>query len=159
MRTVSSSFINYETRAAALGDGRRVDFVQSSEPGDLAAGVARIAAELEAEAPGDWLLVYIDLAGAGDGHTFVFMLTWADQTAADLTTDGLDAEDLAALAAMASQSEALARASFAANRAAVDAEPPLVAVYEALQSFMAGTSSGTRFVTGSLGELEEFTQE
>jgi hypothetical protein len=151
MRSVSSAGTIYGTKAASLGPGRRVDFVQSAEPGDLAAGVARIAAELDAEAGTDWVLTFIDLAGAGDGHTFVFMLTWADQNAGGIVTDGLDVEDLAPITAMASQSEAIARASFAANAAVV---APAGLFFQALQSFLAGTSSGTRFVTGTVGELE-----
>ena len=132
MRIQSDAGTIYGTREAALGEGRRVDFVESAEPGDLAAGIARIAKELAAESPArSWVLPFIDLAG--------------------VVTNGLSVGDLGDIVAMASQSEALARAAFATERDVV-AEPDLF--FEASQSFLAGTSSGTRFVTASVGELE-----
>jgi hypothetical protein len=154
MRITSNATATYSTRAAAIGPGRRVDFIQAAGPRDLAARIAQLAKELAAEiAEHSWVLTFIDLAGAGDGHTFVFMLTWADETGADISASGLPADDLGATVAQASESEALSLASFGANAGAVRVEDELL-VFDAFQSYLAGTSSGTRFMTGVVGEVE-----
>jgi len=106
-------------------------FVESALPADLAARATTAIAAIA----NTRLITAINLAGGGDGHTFVVEIESA--LIADVTTGGLVPSSTQVQCYMAAQSEALAlarsRVSVPSNRSILDEQ-------------LAGASQGTRFM-------------
>lgn len=100
-----------------------------------------------------WLLTHLELGGGGDGHTFMFTATWADDSNGDVAVSAGGDPDLTADAHfrvyfyLASQADAL--------QAARDQVDELVAarfdeggVQDVVitQTLLAGSPQGTRFM-------------
>jgi len=155
MRAVSQGQLVFSTGAAVTGAGQRTDFVQSSAVSDLLARLVEIVALLQAEQGSDWDLVFVNLAGGGNGAEFVLELRWANNGSAGVDGSGIDGGQVLAFGALASQSAANQLAFIAALAAF---EAPLAANNVVLQqTLLAGASQGTRvgdlvFVTNSGGQ-------
>ena len=106
----------------------------------------------------DWELSHLDLAGAGDGHTFVLNTTWVksdETTAPDLfVRNAMNPSRLAIVFFMAAQAEALAAARQGAQRKLADLfDPPVNATQVAeIQTVLSGAEQGTRVMGGVLAE-------
>lgn len=151
MRTVATSVIPFTSKAQALNDSLRVAlFIESADPVDLQARVAAaLAPFIAAEV---WQMAHADLAGGGDGHTFIF---WAEVYNATVLSGGggLDLlSDFMDRFWMAAQSEALANA----NDATVAAIFPVTELV-LRQTLLGGASQGTRVMGAYLGAIEERT--
>jgi len=155
MRVLDTSAIVFTSKVQALNaTARRSIFVESADPVDLKARVAAAFAALFVESPQVvWTLAHADLAGGGDGHTFVF---WAEAfDPAVLGGDGFALENGEAgestdpLFWMAAQSEALDNV----NSALIASTMPPATEMFIVQTFFGGASQGTRFMGGYFGEV------
>ena len=117
-------------------------FIESADPVDMQ---TRVAAELATRLNVNWTLTHVDLAGGGDGHTFVCTLGFAT---AEVGSGGAPPANTNMFFDLASEASALAVA-----RSTVD--PPIAVLFSAptsadrvdvVQTLMAGAAKGTRFM-------------
>lgn len=139
MRSLSSSIATFGS-ASDLSDVDTV-FIQSANPVDMQ---TQVAAAIAAHPNANWVLSHVDLAGGGDGHTFVCTLVFADA----LIGSGMPPDSTRAFFFMASEASELAVA-----RETVD--PQISALFDApisassvslFQTLAAGAAKGTRFM-------------
>jgi hypothetical protein len=157
MRSISTSDIVYTTAGEVTGAGSQTREVQAADPVIMQAGVAAVLAELSGA---NWVLTHIDLAGGGDGHTFVCTMEFADTVAvAGSTGLVVDPLTLGIFFYMAAQSEALVAARNAVRPAiAALFSPPISATQvDIVQTLVAGASKGTRFMGGLVCQIEVIT--
>jgi hypothetical protein len=140
MRASPDSFIACSTSDEILDtDNRRFIVVQSADPVDLKTQVmAAIAVLLNDDIA--WEIAFVDLAGGGDGHTFVFMMEIVNPAEFE-HADGqsLIAFDMANW--LASEQEALTIVDNAALAASVVGQEAAI-----FQTMVAGACKGTRFM-------------
>jgi hypothetical protein len=134
-------------------DVHQVVYIQSADAEDMQERVQRTIdgfAALNTPTGPNWVLAFLDLSGAGDGHTFVCRLDFADLDQIEFGA-GADPALIRAFFYLASQAEALAAARRAPQReiAAIFDEPAVTNV-QIIQTFLGGASQGTRFMGGLL---------
>jgi hypothetical protein len=119
-----------------------VDFVQAADVLDM----SRLATKALAAIPSANLITAIDLAGAGDGHTFVLMIEHAQATAGapavQNVVGGLVAEDTDLLFYLAGTAEALGVARSLQGLIASGQPAPMTATI--FDELISGASQGTR---------------
>ena len=120
-------------------------FTESADAADMQERFALLQAEME---DGGYFLSHIDLAGGGDGHTFVLHTQWAIPQGAGITfTNGGNPGNFALFFYQAAQAAALAAAR-AVAQAAVAArftEPDVATVLE-VDTYLSGAQMGTRYM-------------
>ena len=139
-------------------------FVQSSEPGDIEAGIEAAVAEIVALnttiTPTDdkYGIAALDLAGGGDGHTFVAQITFTTNLAntlysliygtpsALLDQGGNPPQPFHAGAYLASEKEALAVAQQATYDRLRALDPGPNKQFTVFGNSFAGAAKGTRFM-------------
>jgi len=122
-------------------------FVQSAQADDLEAAFQEVIDEMIA---GSYFLSHIDLAGGGDGHTFMLHTQWAIVQGAGVTfSSGGNPSVFRLFLYQAAQAAALglARAAAQARVAARFTEPDVDTVSE-VDTYLAGAQMGTRFMGG-----------
>ncbi len=167
-RALGNTAVNILDAAALSDDSIRSLFIQAADPETMErlflqqirnfASINNTGAQ-----DTDWRLTHLDLAGAGDGHTFALNTTWAksDQVSApDLVVDnGLNPSRFQAFFFMAAQATALAAARQGAQRRLADLfEDPVNAsqVAEA-QTVFSGAEQGTRVMGGVVAAVSFIT--
>lgn len=173
MRLTSDSQIVYSTKEAALGAGQQTLFVQGSLDGTLSRNVIAglqpiVQANLDPPdgSSREWSPTHLDLAGGGDGSSFMFAIRLADPSQPDVEVNGSEIMEFDVAASGleifpdltetgGAQSEALAARSHAAlitlRSSGLQADAPPVPsdwLVEALvfQTLLAGASSGGDFM-------------
>jgi hypothetical protein len=140
MRSISSAVVIL----ASPSDLEFVDmvFIESADPVDMQ---QRVAVALAAHPNVDWALTHVDLAGGGDGHTFVCTLGFAT---AEIGSGGAPPENTNLFFYMASEASALAVARTTVNPqiAALFSAPISADRVDVDQTLMAGAAKGTRFM-------------
>lgn len=167
-RADGNSTLIYTSKASALDKLQLArGVVQSASPEGLRRQIAQFAAAIVARpiTTSDWEFAFIDLAGGGDGHTFVAVLEAADDQSGGPfpNANGIEANKLPPGPAtwIGSQSEALDKRNDAEEVRFDDDladlfDPPVTTVSE---TFLAGASQGTRFMGMFVGESEEEEEE
>jgi hypothetical protein len=124
-------------------------YFESADPADLEAKVAAALVALALEQSDDtaWAIVFADLAGGGDGHSFVFNMVVANQLSTPAATASpVPVGNARFVFYLASQAEALEAAAAAAD-ARLDIPVGFSATYQ--QSWLHGASQGTRVMGGA----------
>jgi len=139
MRSISTSIATFAS--ASDIPSFETEFIESADPADMQ---ARVAAALAARSGSQWALAYVDLAGGGDGHTFVCTLGFAGA----LIGDGTNPETTRAYFFLASEPSALAqaRSSVDAQIATLFSAPISASSVALIQTLSAGAAKGTRFM-------------
>jgi hypothetical protein len=139
-------------------------FVQSSEPGDIEVGIEAAVAEIVAlnvtiaDTNDKYGIAAVDLAGGGDGHTFVAQITFTTNNANSLYSlvygtpsvlldqGGNPPQPFHAGAYLASNEEALAVAQQAAYDRLRALDPAPNKRFTVFGNAFAGGAKGTRFM-------------
>ena len=145
------SIIQYVLEDPPLGRGWLIRTIESAAPEDMETRIAQAFAEIAkinvdiVDDLDKFIVQDVDLAGGGDGHTFVATVTFVRQKFGAL---GIDLPpDIAKVGAyMASQRDAIdAALNLTVNRlvqASTEATKNLIAVFQPIR----GASQGTRFM-------------
>lgn len=167
-RALGNTVVTILEAAALSDDSIRSLFIQAADPETmerLFLQQIRMFAQINNSGAQDtdWSLSHLDLAGAGDGHTFSLNTTWvkADQVSApDLSVDNaLNPSRFQAFFFMAAQATALAAARQGAQRrlaALFDAPVNASQVAEA-QTVFSGAEQGTRVMGGVVAAISFIT--
>jgi hypothetical protein len=146
MRPFAASGVFYIP--GTLVAAQRTAFVESADAPDLE---RKINAEIQKAmvANPNLLLVFVNLAGGSDGHTFVYELYFGDPT--QTFVGGVALSELRFFTYVASSRQELAPARTDAQRriaAALAAEKLVVpgSFYNLLQTQLTGASQGTRYM-------------
>jgi hypothetical protein len=134
-------------------------FVQSSEPGDIEAGIAAAVAEIVALnttiTPPDekYGIAAVDIAGGGDGHTFVVQITFTTNQANFLygvvlgaSTPSFILPTVHAGAYLASDKDSLAIAQQVTYDRMRAFDPGQGKQFTVIANSFAGAAKGTRFM-------------
>jgi hypothetical protein len=141
-RIVSGATIGWTTQADVLADTTETRVIESADPVDMETQVAATLAEFAARSNPAFGLAFLDLAGGGDGHTFVCTMEFGAENFVSTIPIGFIA---GILFYMASERSALLVAREATQARLV----PLLSqnqVVTEIQTGLAGTSKGTRFM-------------
>lgn len=147
MRTLSTSNVEFSSQAAAQGAAFRYDAYKAERPDVLWDLQQALFAELTGTT---FQLVFMDLAGAGDGHEFLAVFESYDDGVANVDATGFldfnEATNLFSLAAPAA-CQAVSQANIAAQT--IDNDEQIIG-----QTFAAGAPGGQRVCTMTLGETD-----
>jgi hypothetical protein len=147
-RSITNAALVYTSSSDITGPLSETRVIESADPEDMETQVAGVIAEFAARTDPAWSITHLDLAGGGDGHAFVCVMEFE---ATDLAL-GLDTTKVAAIVFyMASQRDALLTARLDAQARLVPALSQTGIVTE-IQTGLAGTSKGTRFMGFVLAE-------
>jgi len=97
---------------------------------------------------GGYFLSHIDLAGGGDGHTFVLHTQWAIPGGAVTFANGGDPSNFVLFLYQAAQAAALAVAKAACQARIAELFTAQVATLIEVDTYLAGAQMGTRYMGG-----------